>query len=210
MKCQSYEIIIQETGSSSTGKTKFLLWVTHVSSSCYNTYNICLTGEFCGQKIVWTVPSLLTDPSYSARDMHFVPWSFLGRNSWRFGSTRNIRTSNSMHRKWAWKPVQGCPWNCCMQMAVFLKKKESKLHFLKQLVNTAVYYYYYYYYYYYVFALFSRLLMLTLIFLGIIIHFLLLCILSYFVFCSFNYFCIFLCNRANFVICLCAVKFARK
>jgi hypothetical protein len=71
-------------------------------------------------------------------------------------------------------------------------------------------YYYYYYYYYYVLTLFSRLLMLTLIFLGIIINLLPLYRLSYFVFCSFNYFCVFLCTRANFVIGLCAVKFARK
>jgi hypothetical protein len=60
------------------------------------------------------------------------------------------------------------------------------------------------------FTLFSRLLMLTLIFLGIIINLLPLYRLSYFVFCSFNYFCVFLCTRANFVIGLCAVKFARK
>jgi hypothetical protein len=66
------------------------------------------------------------------------------------------------------------------------------------------------YYYYYVLTLFSRLLMLTLIFLGIIINFLPLYRLSYFVSCSFNYFCVFLCTRANFVIGLCAVKFARK
>jgi hypothetical protein len=67
----------------------------------------------------------------------------------------------------------------------------------------------YYYYYYYALTLFSRLLMLTLIFLGII-NFLPLYRLSYFVFHSFNYFCVFLCTRANFVISLCAVKFARK
>jgi hypothetical protein len=72
------------------------------------------------------------------------------------------------------------------------------------------YYYYYYYYYYYVLTLFFCLLMLPLIFLGIVINFLPLYGLSYFVFCSFNYFCIFLCTRANFVIGLCAVKFARK
>jgi hypothetical protein len=70
--------------------------------------------------------------------------------------------------------------------------------------------YYYYYYYYYVLTLFSCLLMLTLIFLGIIINFLHLYRLSYFVFYSFNYFCVFLYTRANFVIGLCAVKFARK
>jgi hypothetical protein len=52
------------------------------------------------------------------------------------------------------------------------------------------YYYYYYYYYYHVLALFSRLLLLILIFLGIIIYFLSLYRLSYFVFCSFNYFCV--------------------
>jgi hypothetical protein len=52
--------------------------------------------------------------------------------------------------------------------------------------------------------------MLTLIFLGIIINLLPLYRLSYFVFCSFNYFCVFLCTRANFVIGLCAVIFARK
>jgi hypothetical protein len=57
---------------------------------------------------------------------------------------------------------------------------------------------------------FSRLLMLTLILLGIIINLLPLYRLSYFVFCSFNYFCVFVCTRANFVIGLCAVKFARK
>jgi hypothetical protein len=71
-------------------------------------------------------------------------------------------------------------------------------------------YCYYYYYYYYVPTLFSRLLMLTLIFLGIIINLLPLYRLSYFVFLSFNYFCVFLCSRANFVIGLCAVKFACK
>jgi hypothetical protein len=59
-------------------------------------------------------------------------------------------------------------------------------------------------------TLISRLLMLTLIFLGIIVNFLPLYRLSYFVFCSFNYFCVFLCTRASFVIGLCAVKFARK
>jgi hypothetical protein len=59
-------------------------------------------------------------------------------------------------------------------------------------------------------TLFSHLLMLTLIFLGIIINVLLLYRLSYFVFCFFNYFCVFLCTRVNFVSGLCAVKFARK
>jgi hypothetical protein len=68
----------------------------------------------------------------------------------------------------------------------------------------------YYYYYYYAPTLFSRLLMLTLIFLVITINLLPLYRLSYFVFCSFNYFCAFLCTRANFVIDLCAVKSARK
>jgi hypothetical protein len=72
------------------------------------------------------------------------------------------------------------------------------------------YYYYYYYYYYYVLTLFSRLLMQTLIFLGIIINFWTLHRPSYFVFCSFKYFCVFLCTRVNLVIDLCAVKFARK
>jgi hypothetical protein len=52
--------------------------------------------------------------------------------------------------------------------------------------------------------------MLTLILLGIIINLLPLYTLSYFVFCSYTYFCVFLYNRANFVIGLCAVKFARK
>jgi hypothetical protein len=52
--------------------------------------------------------------------------------------------------------------------------------------------------------------MLTLIFLGIIINLLALYRLSYFVFCSLNCFCVFLYTRANFVIDLCAVKFARK
>jgi hypothetical protein len=52
--------------------------------------------------------------------------------------------------------------------------------------------------------------MLTLIFLGIIINLLPLYRPSHFVFCSINYFCVFLCTRANFVIGLCAVKFARK
>jgi hypothetical protein len=52
--------------------------------------------------------------------------------------------------------------------------------------------------------------MLTLSFLGIIINFLPLYKLSYFVFCSFNCFSVFLCTRANFVIGLYAVKFARK
>jgi hypothetical protein len=32
----------------------------------------------------------------------------------------------------------------------------------------------------------------------------------YFVFCSFNYFCVFLCTHANFIIGFGAVKFARK
>jgi hypothetical protein len=53
-------------------------------------------------------------------------------------------------------------------------------------------YYYYYYYYYYVLILFSRLLMLTLIFLGVIINLLPLYRLSYFVFCSYNNFCVLL------------------
>jgi hypothetical protein len=65
------------------------------------------------------------------------------------------------------------------------------------------------YYYYYVLILFSHLLMLTLIFL-IIINFLAIYRLPYFVLCSFNYFCVFLCTRANFVFGLCAVKFACK
>jgi hypothetical protein len=56
--------------------------------------------------------------------------------------------------------------------------------------------------------------MLTSIFLGIIINLLPLYSPSYFVFRSFNfyfnYFCVFLCTRANFVVGLCAVKFARK
>jgi hypothetical protein len=52
--------------------------------------------------------------------------------------------------------------------------------------------------------------MLTLIFLGIIINLLPLYRLSYFVFGSYTYFCVFLYIRANFVIGLCAVKFARK
>jgi hypothetical protein len=52
--------------------------------------------------------------------------------------------------------------------------------------------------------------MLTLIFLGTIINVLPLYTLSYFVFCSYIYFCVFLYTRANFVIGLCAVKFARK
>jgi hypothetical protein len=34
--------------------------------------------------------------------------------------------------------------------------------------------------------------------------------LSYFVFCSLIIFCVFLYTRANFVIGICAVKFARK
>jgi hypothetical protein len=48
--------------------------------------------------------------------------------------------------------------------------------------------------------------MLTSIFLGIIINLLPLYSPSYFVFCSFNYFYVFLCTCANFVIGLCAVK----
>jgi hypothetical protein len=52
--------------------------------------------------------------------------------------------------------------------------------------------------------------MLTLIFLGIIINLLPLYTLLYFVFCSFTYFFVFLYSRANFVIDLCAAKFARK
>jgi hypothetical protein len=52
--------------------------------------------------------------------------------------------------------------------------------------------------------------MLTLIFLGIIINFLPLYRLPYFVLCSFNYFCVFLYIRDNFVIGLYAVKFAHK
>jgi hypothetical protein len=52
--------------------------------------------------------------------------------------------------------------------------------------------------------------MLTLIFLGIIINLLPLYTLSYFLFCSYTYFCVFLYTRANFVIGLSAVKFARK
>jgi hypothetical protein len=59
-------------------------------------------------------------------------------------------------------------------------------------------------------TLFSRLLTLTLIFLGIIVNLLPLYRLSYFVFCFFNYFCVFICTRANFVIGLCAVTFASK
>jgi hypothetical protein len=58
--------------------------------------------------------------------------------------------------------------------------------------------------------LFSRLLILTLIFLGNIINLLPLYSPSYFVICSFNNFCVFLCTRSNFLIGLCAVKFARK
>jgi hypothetical protein len=46
--------------------------------------------------------------------------------------------------------------------------------------------------------------------LGITINLLPLYTLSYFVFCSYTYFCVFVCTRANFVIGLCAVKFARK
>jgi hypothetical protein len=52
--------------------------------------------------------------------------------------------------------------------------------------------------------------MLTLIFLWIISNLLPLYTLSYFVFSSYTYFCVFLYTRANFVIGLCAVKFARK
>jgi hypothetical protein len=52
--------------------------------------------------------------------------------------------------------------------------------------------------------------MLTLIFLGIIINLLPLYTLSYFAFCSYTYISVFLYPRANFVIGLCAVKFARK
>jgi hypothetical protein len=52
--------------------------------------------------------------------------------------------------------------------------------------------------------------MLTLIFLGIIINLLPLYTLSYFVFCSYTYFCVSPYIRANFVIGLCAVKFVRK
>jgi hypothetical protein len=52
--------------------------------------------------------------------------------------------------------------------------------------------------------------MLTLIFLGIIVNLLPLYMLPYFVFCSYTYFCVFLHTRANLVIGLCAVKFARK
>jgi hypothetical protein len=52
--------------------------------------------------------------------------------------------------------------------------------------------------------------MLTLIFLGIIINLLPLYTLPYFEFCSYTYFWAFLYTRANFVIGLCAVKFARK
>jgi hypothetical protein len=52
--------------------------------------------------------------------------------------------------------------------------------------------------------------MLTLIFLEIIINLWPLYTLSYFVFCSYTYFCLFLYTRANFVIGLCAVKFACK
>jgi hypothetical protein len=51
--------------------------------------------------------------------------------------------------------------------------------------------------------------MLTLIFLGIIINLIPLYALSYFVFCSYTYFCVFLYTRDNSVIGLCA-KFARK
>jgi hypothetical protein len=52
--------------------------------------------------------------------------------------------------------------------------------------------------------------MLTLIFLGIIINLLPLYTMSYFIFCSHTYFCVFLNTRVNFVIGLCAVKFVRK
>jgi hypothetical protein len=52
--------------------------------------------------------------------------------------------------------------------------------------------------------------MLTLTFLGIIINVLPLYTLSYFVLCSYTYFCVLIYTRANFVIGLCAVKFARK
>jgi hypothetical protein len=74
-------------------------------------------------------------------------------------------------------------------------------------IGYHIYYYYYYYYYYFYY---SHLLMPTLIFLGIIINLLTLYRLCYFLFCSYTYFCIFLYTRANFVIGLCAVKFARK
>jgi hypothetical protein len=57
---------------------------------------------------------------------------------------------------------------------------------------------------------FYRLLMLTVIFLGIIINLFLLYRLSYFVFCSLIIFCVLLCARVNFVIGLSAVKFAPK
>jgi hypothetical protein len=60
------------------------------------------------------------------------------------------------------------------------------------------------------YLLFSRLLILTLIFLGIIITLLPLYRPSCFVFCSYTYFCVFLYTRANFVIGFCAVKFACK
>jgi hypothetical protein len=46
-------------------------------------------------------------------------------------------------------------------------------------------------------TLFSRMLILTLIFLGIIINLLPLYRPSYFVFCSFNYFCVFICTSAT-------------
>jgi hypothetical protein len=52
--------------------------------------------------------------------------------------------------------------------------------------------------------------MLTVIFLGIIINLLPLHTLSYFVFYSYTYCCVFLYTHANFVIGFCAVKFARK
>jgi hypothetical protein len=76
-------------------------------------------------------------------------------------------------------------------------------------------YYYYYYYYYYYFIIIIIIIMYSSVntnfnFLGIIIKFLPLYRLWYFVFCSFNYFCVFLCTRSNFVIGLCALKFARK
>jgi hypothetical protein len=60
-----------------------------------------------------------------------------------------------------------------------------------------------------VLTFFSHLLMLTLFFLGIIIILLPLYRLSCFVSSPLVNFCV-LCTRANFVIGLCAVKFARK
>jgi hypothetical protein len=72
------------------------------------------------------------------------------------------------------------------------------------------YYYHHHHYHHHLLTLFSRLLMLTSIFLGIIINLLPLYRLSYFVLCSFNCFSVFICTRADFVIALCAVKFARK